>query len=127
MMDQHSKESVLLLAYLYLCHGKTDKTIALLEAMQELFPGDIYTAKALAWAYHSRGRHKEALEQIETFGRLEANPSITDRRMLLLIRAGSLAALGRDDECKAARKQFMTLTEEMTTASNKTPETSRDH
>lgn len=114
-MDNGSKESIQLLAHLFIQHGKPEKARTLLEGLQELFPEDEFNARALASLYHSKGLYQEALGQIRLWERLANEPSAEHTRVALLIRAGALKELGETDKAQAAIESFMALNTDNTT------------
>lgn len=96
-MDDIERQALMLVGYIYLSCGKTDKAIALLEGARASAPDDPYLPRPLGYAYVRAGRFAQALAEAE---KCKAQPGTSpqDRRCALLLKAHALYGLGRDAE-----------------------------
>lgn len=101
-MNSTDKESLLLLAHLYLQHGKEADARVLLEAVQELFPEDSYSCRALAWIYLKQGNIADALEQLDQWERYEPAPTDEEQRIVKLLRNSAMSQSCKPSELRSA-------------------------
>lgn len=106
-MKTGNKEALLLLANIYMQHGKRDKARLLLEALQEVAADDPYVSRALAWISVTDKRHADALEHIRAWERMEQHPSPEHRHIMLLIKASALSGVGREAEARVLLDDFL--------------------
>ncbi|WP_290922235.1 tetratricopeptide repeat protein [Halodesulfovibrio sp.] len=106
-MNSTDKESLLLLAHLYLQHGKEPDARVLLEAVQELFPEDSYACRALAWIYLKQGNIADALEQLDLWERHEPAPTDEERRIVKLLRNSAMSQSCKPSEIRSVMESHM--------------------
>lgn len=106
-MDGDSKETLELLAYLYLQHSKFDKAVNLLKALKKLHPTDHHIARSLAYALLNVGDYQGSL--------IQAEASISDdlptnlKMASTLIKSKALWGLGREDAAKETISQIIKI------------------
>ncbi len=66
-MDSSTKESLLWLAWIFLQYEEDEKSLTLLQAVQEFFPEDTDCAAMLAWLHLKKANYTEALTQVENW------------------------------------------------------------
>ncbi len=109
-MRQEHKDALLVLADVYLNQGKADRTVVLLEALNEVWPRDPEIIKALSFGYLMGGRPGDALKAVDAYLRCGA---LTPRNVaILLIRSKALWALGRSSEARESIARYMELSAE---------------
>jgi len=107
-MDDMRRQALILVGYIYLGCGKTEKAVSLLEAARAKAPGDPYLCRALSFAYIRTGRYERALGEAEKcLAGLKAAPQ--DRRCALLLKAHALWGLGRETERKRTVEELFAL------------------
>ncbi len=107
VMRKEHKDALLVLADVYLNQGKTDRTVVLLEALNEVWPRDSQIIKALSFGYLADGRHADALKAVDAYLRFGA---LTPGNVaILLIRSKALWALGRSTEARESMARYMEL------------------
>lgn len=101
-MDNLSKETLTLLAYLYLEHFKYEKALTLLKALNLLFPNDLNIMRSLAYAYLKNDDYQSALRYIEICLKSE----ISEKSIVAanIIKSKALWGLGKEE---AARHTIM--------------------
>lgn len=101
-MDNLSKETLTLLAYLYLEHFKYEKALTLLKAINLLFPNDLNIMRSLAYAYLKNNDYQSALRYIEICLKSE----ISEKAIVAanIIKSKALWGLGKEE---AARHTIM--------------------
>lgn len=100
-MKNKSKESLSLLAYLYLEHFKYDKALSLLQALYILHPKDVEIIRSLAYAFLKNRDYQSALKYAEKCLRKE--PSKNIQLSANIIKSKALWGLGKEE---AARHTF---------------------
>lgn len=101
-MDKVSKESLALLAYLYLQYFKYDKALTLLKALNILFPDDLDIIRSLAYAYLKTNDFQSALKYTEIC--LKNETSEKSKVAANIIKSKALWGLGKEE---AARHTFV--------------------
>ncbi|OIO60642.1 MAG: hypothetical protein COZ46_01250 [Verrucomicrobia bacterium CG_4_10_14_3_um_filter_43_23] len=105
-MEELPKETLLLLAYLYLRHSKHEKAMHLLLALKRLYPEDAHVSRSLSYAYWSVGKYEPALLQAEAS--LEPNMPFEHEFASKTLIFKSLWGMKREEE---ARKVMLELIE----------------
>ena len=104
------RQALILVGYIFLASGKTEKALSLLEGARSGASDDPYLPRALSFAYIRAGRYEQALaESGKCLARSGA--SVRDRRCALLLRAHALWAMGRDAERRRTVEELMALGE----------------
>ncbi|PWU07412.1 MAG: hypothetical protein C5B43_00415 [Verrucomicrobia bacterium] len=101
-MDNLSKETLILLAYLYLEHFKYEKALTLLKALNLIFPNDIEIIRYLAYAYLKNSDFQSALRYIEICLKTESSEKL--KIAANIIKSKALWGLGKEE---AARHTIM--------------------
>jgi|AACY02.18.fsa_nt_gi hypothetical protein len=103
-MDNFSKETLALLAYLYIVHFKYDKALNLLKALHILYPDDSDITRTLAYAYLKNDEFSAALRMAEA----SIKEGMDHEKVLAanLIKGKALWGLGKEE---AARHTFQNL------------------
>ena len=107
MLSEAQKESLQVLADVYLNQSQSEKAVILLEALHDLYPQDPSVVKALSYAYLLAGRPEDALTMSDVFLRLAG--SSPDSNPILLIRGQALWALGRVEEARTTMARYTEL------------------
>ena len=100
-MNSESKDVLSLLGYLFLRHGKPQKAIAALEALEVADAGRPWVQRSLAYAYLQNGDFENSLAQVSKF--LDHD---REDHGALLIRSRALWGLGRHDEARKLIQQM---------------------
>lgn len=97
-MDQIPKETLSLLAYLYLEHFKYEKALNLLKALNLMYPEDIQLLRMLSFAYLKNGYYQEAL----TYSEKSLKKGIDEEEIMAsnLIKGKALWALGKEEAAR---------------------------
>lgn len=101
-MDNVSKETLTLLAHLYLEHFKYEKALTLLKALYLLFPEDLFITRSLAYAYLKNYDYQSALKFSELC--LKNDLSGKSKIAANIIKSKALWGLGKEE---AARHTIM--------------------
>lgn len=104
MTDLH-KQTLSLLAYLFLRHDRLDQATILYQALHRLYPEDAVLAASLAYVRLEQGDHAGALELAESAGLAASGPLASG---LDLIRARALHGLDQKDEAWKAMRRTIT-------------------
>ncbi|MCB1804807.1 MAG: tetratricopeptide repeat protein [Candidatus Competibacteraceae bacterium] len=107
MLSLEQKETLQILADVYLNQAQIEKAVTLLEALHSVDQRDAGVAKALSYAYLLAGRPEDALTLSDVFLRLAG--SSPDSNPILLIRSKALWALGRAEEARTTINRYMEL------------------
>jgi len=75
--------------------------------VQELFPEESYTYRALAWIYLKQGNTSDALEQLRIWERHESAPDDETLRIAELLRSSALSQSGKPEEARSSLEQYM--------------------
>ena len=102
MCTPRARDSMKLLAYLFMHQGLTERAVVLYAALAAHEPSNPEHLRALALALSRAGRHEQALD---TLDRLALAGGV-DLRFHLL-RAQTLSALERTDEAAAAMRAYI--------------------
>lgn len=106
-MNNISKETLTLLAYLYLEHFKYEKALTLLKALNILYPNDLDIMRSLAYAYLKNDDYQSALRYIEICLKSEiVNKSIISAN---IIKSKALWGLGKEEAARHAITQAILL------------------
>lgn len=97
-MDPLSKETLTLLAYLYLEHFKYEKALTLLKALNILFPNDLTITRYLAYAYLKNNDFQSALRYIEICLKSENNLKL--KIAANIIKSKALWGLGKEEAAR---------------------------
>lgn len=97
-MDNLSKETLTLLAYLYLEHFKYEKALTLLKALNILFPNDPKIMQSLAYAYLKNNDYQSALRYIEICLKSEISEKTTIAANI--IKSKALWGLGKEEAAR---------------------------
>ncbi len=103
MMKPDDKQVLLMLAWLFLQHGQTDKAAALCEEIHEQEPENPVAAAILANIYLQNAEPQMALEVLKA----ASFPSDMARPVALL-EGQALIAQGRQAEAKARWQKYLT-------------------
>ena len=103
MTDLH-KQTLSLLAYLFLRHDRLDHAAILYQALHRLYPEDAVYAASLAYVRLEQGDHAGALDMVVSAGRLASGPLASG---LELIRARALHGLDQKDEAWKAMRRII--------------------
>lgn len=97
-MDNVSKETLTLLAYLYLEHFKYEKALTLLKALNILFPDDLNITRSLAYAYLKNHDFQSALKYAE----LSLKTEMTEKSKIAanIIKSKALWGLGKEEAAR---------------------------
>lgn len=97
-MNQESKESLAILAYLYIEHFKYEKAYNLLIALNAYFPNDSDISRALAYACLKIGDFQSSLRHAEA----SIKKGIPQNKLAAstLIKAKALWGLGKEEAAK---------------------------
>jgi len=107
-MNPVSKESLLLLAYLYLEHFKYEKALSLLKALNILFPNDLTITRYLSYAYLKNNDFQSALRYIELC--LKNETSLKLKIAANIIKSKALWGLGKEEAARYAISQAIDQT-----------------
>lgn len=105
-MDQFSKESLSLLAYLYLEYFKYEKALTLLKALNIIYPNDLDIMRSLAYAYLKNRDYQSSLKYAETC--LKNETSEKAKIAANLIKSKALWGLGKEDAARYTIAQAIT-------------------
>lgn len=103
-MDTVSKETLTLLAHLYLEHFKYEKALTLLKALNLLFPDDLQIILSLAYAYLKNYDYQSALRLSELC--LKKVISEKSKTAANIIKSKALWGLGKEE---AARHTMLAI------------------
>ncbi len=93
-MGEEDREALILLAYLFMQHGRPDKAVILLLALDEAFPRDRYVPRLLAHCLLHQKKPQEALPFAE---KLLVLPDLSEeeQRLAALLHAETLWQIGQ--------------------------------
>lgn len=101
-MDPNPSSALSILAFALMQNGRAAKAVILLEALDQLEPGQVATLQALAAAQVRSGKPEQALDTLDRLAMAGgAGP------LFLLLRAQALAALDRAAEATTAMQSFL--------------------
>ena len=104
-MDNISKESLSILAYLYIEHFKYEKALTLLKALNKLYPKDIDIRRSLAYAYLKNGDYQAALKFAEASMKSDLPQSLIIASNL--IKGKALWGLGKEEAARHALSEII--------------------
>ncbi len=108
-MEDHEREFLSLLGYLYLRHGRLEEARVLFEALEVLLPDDLSIRKTLSYIYLRAGEYPESLEETERF--MQKATEREDREMGHLLRSKAYWGLGDKAAAAASYEEALNLKE----------------
>jgi predicted Zn-dependent protease len=99
-LDEAERQSLAVLAHVFIRHGRVERALPILRALHRLFPGDPDVAKGLAYAALAAGDAEGALAAADAWR--AADPGGRGGALMELLRSRALARLGREAEAQQA-------------------------
>lgn len=108
-MRDSSLEVLLLLATLFVTHGRHAKALTLLEGLREIRDNDERILRPLCYCLVMEKRYPEALEAIQALYAFRNSLTGQDRLCLLRLKALALWGQGQEDQARTVLEQSMAL------------------
>ncbi|MDL2216696.1 hypothetical protein LJB81_03050 [Desulfovibrio sp. OttesenSCG-928-M14] len=108
-MRDSSLEVLLLLATLFVAHGRYAKALTLLEGLREIRDSDERILRPLCYCLVMEKHYPEALETIQALYAFRSSLSEEDRLCLLRLKALALWGQGQADQARTVLEQSMAL------------------
>lgn len=121
-MRDSSLEVLLLLATLFVTHGRYAKALTLLEGLREIRDNDERILRPLCYCLVMEKRYPEALEAIQALYAFRSVLSEQDRLCLLRLKALALWGQGHEDQARTVLEQSMALMAQSRDAETAEPE-----
>ncbi len=99
LIADEEREYLMVVAYLFLQHGKWEKALTLYEALDRIVPGDLQVLKGLVVSGFHTGRLDQTLKQVEQWE--NAATSREEKTMARMMRARILWRLGHHEAARA--------------------------
>jgi predicted Zn-dependent protease len=99
-LDAAERQSLAVLAHVFIRHGRPERALPLLRALARLFPDDPDIAKGLAYAALAAGDAAGAMAAADAYRALR--PGGPGAALIELLRSRALSRLGRQAEAERA-------------------------